>query len=163
MNRMQQYEENQPLPFASYPDDEVELQRPIWVGSNCRRGYGLDYIRKTHQSCCAYCGTDLTGQYDAWLTMVLDHAVPINVCKQLDIISNGWCRSLANAVLACVACNGFCNRYRAVSERRPETFREFRAMRDRIFVDRRRLILGRHKVEQGFYDGRVAGRSTPCS
>ncbi len=150
---MHPIEQCQSLPFASYPEEE--LKKPSWVGSNCRRGYGLDHILATHQNCCAYCGADLTGQYDAWLTMVLDHAVPISVCKKLDIISNGWCRSLANAVLACAACNGLCNRYRADSERRPETFQEFIALRDRIFVDRRRLILDKRKEERWFFDKKV--------
>jgi hypothetical protein len=88
--------------------------------------------------------------------MVLDHVVPISVCKKLNIISNGFCRSLANAVLACAACNGFCNRYSAVDERRPETFQEFIALRDRIFIKRRRGILDARKKEEDCYNKQKA-------
>ena len=145
-----------PLPFESYPKDEKAMQQRAWKGGNCRLGYGQDYVQITRNRKCAYCGADLFDCYERWLTMVLDHVVPVSVCKQLDIISNGWCRSLANAVLACAACNGFCNHYKPQKTIKPETFQKFLVMRDEIFLDRKDLILRRRKEEEGRYNKQKA-------
>jgi 5-methylcytosine-specific restriction endonuclease McrA len=95
-------EETFALPFDSYPSAEQELLKPIWLGSNCRHQYGLEYMLLTRQHCCAYCKVDLIAQYDAWLTMVLDHVIPQSVCLKLGI-NPTWTWSLANAVLSCGA------------------------------------------------------------
>jgi hypothetical protein len=145
-----------PLPFTTYPTDETELLKTVWVGGNCRRGYGLKFIEKTHQTSCAYCNMPLTKCYDSWLTMVLDHVVPVSVCVG-NSIRLDFCRSLANTVLACAACNGFANRYKPSSgQRQINTFREFLELRDEIFLERREKIQQKHKGERAFFDDKVA-------
>jgi DNA-directed RNA polymerase subunit N (RpoN/RPB10) len=146
---------NLPLPFVTYPNDEMELRKTVWIGSNCRHEYGLKFIQKTHQNCCAYCGRVLTKDYYAWLTMVLDHVVPVSVCDDFNV-KQEFCRSLANTVLACGACNGFDNRYRPSAKRQITTFQEFLSLRDEIFIDRRERIQKKHKEERDFFEREVA-------
>jgi 5-methylcytosine-specific restriction endonuclease McrA len=146
-----------PWPFDTYPKDHEELKKPAWVGSNCRRGYGMEHLRKTGQSHCAYCGASFY-KFKTWLTMALDHVVPVSVCEDLDIIKNGWCRSLANSVLACDACNEFCNRYTTDKKDRPATFEKFLELRNEIFTERKTLILKRRADEKDFFLREVAGR-----
>lgn len=144
-----------PLPFITYPKEEVELRRSIWIGSNCRHDYGLKFIQKTHQDCCAYCGRALTKDYYAWLTMALDHVAPVSVCEDLHIPQE-FCHSLANTVLACAACNGFDNHYRPSARRQITTFQEFLSIRDEIFIDRKERIQKKHRVEKDFFAKEVA-------
>jgi len=143
------------LPFSTYPNREDELRKSIWTGGNCRHEYGLKFIQETHQTCCAYCGKPLTESYDAWVTMVIDHVVPVSVCKGLNIQME-FCRSLANMVLACATCNGFDNRYRLTSERKVSTFREFLVLRDEIFIARRERIQRKHESEKKFFAENIA-------
>ncbi|MGD1062126.1 MAG: HNH endonuclease signature motif containing protein [Terracidiphilus sp.] len=144
-----------PLPFANYPKDEAKLRKSIWIGSNCRHEYGLKFIQVTRQNCCAYCRTPIATDYNAWLTMVIDHAVPVSVCKNLKIPPE-FCRSLANMVLACAACNGFDNRYKPSFEPRDATFQEFLAFRDRVFIERLERIRERRKKErEDFFEKKV--------
>jgi 5-methylcytosine-specific restriction endonuclease McrA len=157
MERTLPDERNQPLPFITYPKDEAELRKSIWIGANCRHEYGLKFIQKTHQSCCAYCGKPLTKCYDAWVTMVLDHVVPLSVCEDEDFgIKPEFCWSLANAVLACTTCNGFDNQYKPSSKRQIKTFQEFLNLRDEIFVKRRERIQEKHKEEKAFFEREIA-------
>lgn len=146
---------DQVLPFDTYPKEEDGLLKSIWVGGNFRHGYGLKFIRITGQNRCAYCGAPIS-QFNTWLTMTLDHAIPISVCKKLGIKME-WCRSLANVVLACGACNGFCNRYKAPADTLcPETFTDFLALRNKIFLDRKRCIKERRSDEENFFDKEIA-------
>ncbi len=145
---------NSCLPFSTYPNKEDELRKSIWTGSNCRHEYGLKFIQETHQTCCAYCGKPLTESYHAWVTMVIDHVVPVSVCRSLNIQME-FCRSLANMVLACATCNGFDNRYKLTSERKVSTFQEFLVLRDEIFIARRERIQNKHKKEHEFFESKV--------
>ena len=155
MTPLPSIDHDQSLPFDSYPKEENELLKSIWGGGNFRHGYGLKFIQKTGQNRCAYCGA-LISQFNTWLTMTLDHAIPISVCKKLDI-EMAWCRSLANAVLACGACNGFCNRYKAPADTlRPETFTDFRALRNKIFLDRKHCIEKRRIDEEKHFNKEIA-------
>jgi DNA-directed RNA polymerase subunit N (RpoN/RPB10) len=150
---MEQTRANQELslPFITYPKDEEELRKSIWVGSNCRHEYGLKFIQITNQNRCAYCDRPLTDDYYAWVTMVLDHVVPQSVCDALGIKPE-WCWSLANAVLACAACNGFDNRYKLSSKLQIATFQEFLNLRDDIFIKRKERIQKKHEEEKEFYE-----------
>jgi len=101
---------------------------------------------------CAYCGLDFSARFEDWLTMVLDHVVPQSVCKRAGIkLELVW--SYSNTVLACVACNGFCNRYKP-QENYPESISlsEFYDLRDRIFQERKKLIMERRNEEQKFFE-----------
>jgi hypothetical protein len=96
------------IPFDSYPGEGRELLG-LAKGSNCRREYGPQFMRLTGQKRCASCETDLTAAYETWLAMVLDHVVSASVCLPMGIPIE-WCEDFSNTVLACGACNGFCNR-----------------------------------------------------
>jgi hypothetical protein len=65
------------MPFDSYPGGGKELLGKL-RGSDgtSRRGYGLDFQRRTGQSSCAYCGSNLVENYVHWLLMSIDHVVP---------------------------------------------------------------------------------------
>jgi hypothetical protein len=155
MTSLPSIDQDQTLPFHTYPKDENELLKSIWVGNNFRHEYGLKFIQKTQQNRCAYCGACIS-EFSNWLTMTLDHAIPISVCRKLGIKME-WCRSLANAVLACGACNGFCNRYKAPADAFcPETFTDFLVLRNKIFLDRKRCIEKRRSDEEKHFDKEIA-------
>jgi len=141
------------LPFNSYPGGGRQRLGPP-KGSNCRREYGPQFMRLTGKTHCAYCDTDFTAAYEIWLTMVLDHVIPASVCLSMHIPSE-WCEDFSNTVLACAACNGFCNRYSLPIGIVPPITREaFYDLRDRIFCERKKLIAERHKEEREFFKGR---------
>ncbi len=88
--------------------------------------------------------------------MALDHVVPVSVCKDWSIPPE-FCRSLANAVLTCAACNGFDNRYKpSFDKRQITTFQEFLTLRGEIFIERRERILKKHEEEKEFFKEKVA-------
>jgi hypothetical protein len=137
-------------PFAKYPGDGTRLLGPV-TGANCRRGYGLQFFQLTGIGSCAYCGTNLAGSYNAWLTIVLDHAVPESVGQALKIRED-WLEDLSNRVLACGACNTFDNRYEpSFRARRPTNLKEFFTLRNRVFLDRKTRILRCHEHERAFF------------
>lgn len=138
------------LPFANYPDQGRKLLGPV-SGGNCRYGYGLKFQRLTRQDHCAYCGLDLVSTYENWLTMALDHVIPDNVCKSMGV-SEEWNQDYSNRVLCCTACNTFGNRYKPTSVKIPKTLEEFYDLRDKIFAERKALILERHKKEHLFFE-----------
>jgi len=138
------------LPFIAYPHHGRQLLGPA-KGDTCRRGYGLAFMQKTGQTACGYCGLDFAASYENWLTMALDHVVPVSVCRALNLPLE-WQEDCVNKVLACAACNGFRNRYQpsgpVVS---PSNLEDFCDLRDRIFVERKKLIAASHEQERGFF------------
>jgi hypothetical protein len=141
-----------PLPFAAYPGGGRSLLG-VPRGDVCRRGYGLDFIRRTGQRACAYCSLNFTLEFEHWL-VVVDHVVPTSVCKELGI-PVAWREDCANKVVACSACNGYRNRYRpSVPPVPPQTLEEFLDLRDRIFAERREPILTARAEEAGFFASR---------
>jgi hypothetical protein len=67
-------------------------------------------------------------------------------------IPDEWCWDYSNSVLACAACNGFCNRYKAsLDGDRVISLDEFYDTRDRIFLERKELISARHDEERKFF------------
>ena len=139
------------LPFAAYPGGGREQlkRRPGW---NTRHSDAPEFMRLTRMTSCAYCGTSLTARFEDWLTTALDHVVPVSVCKSLKI-DPAWVWNYSNTVLTCGACNGFCNRYRPeVDCSAPTTLAEFYDLRDRIFRERRKLIVARRAQERVFFE-----------
>jgi len=137
--------------FATYPGGGREQlkQRP---GINTRHADAPEFMRITGVKNCAYCGLDLTARFEDWLTMVLDHVVPQSVCKNMEI-KGSWVRDYSNAVLACCACNGFCNRYKPKEAcAAPTSLSEFYDLRDKIFFERRNLILARRDKERTYFE-----------
>lgn len=130
-------------PFDDYPGAGRDLLGRVG-GANCRHEYGLRFVRKTGQTKCAYCGVDFAGSYETWLTMALDHVVPTSVCRALGI-KDKWADDCINKVLTCSACNSFRNRY-SLPDEPPigEDLTAFLDLRDRVFAERKALILERH-------------------
>jgi hypothetical protein len=118
-----QKDEIEPLPFDTYPSGGRTLLGKV-SGDNCRKGYGLRFLELTGQTRCAYCGLDLVGKYEHWLTMALDHVVPDSVCKSWGL-SQIWKEDYSNRVLCCTACNTFGNRYRPTGVDCPLTLEAF--------------------------------------
>ena len=142
------------LPFETYPGGGKTLLGPT-PGDNCRHGYGLVLMKKTGQTCCAYCGLDFAASYENWLQMAVDHVVPISVCGSLSI-SPLWYEDCTNKVLACAACNGFDNRYKQPEvDTCPTSLDEFYALRDRIFRERTARIAERHRLERDYFERRL--------
>jgi len=139
------------LPFESYPHHGRVLLGSVG-GDNCRRGYGLQFMQRTGQTRCAYCGVDFTASYEIWLTMALDHVVPASVGKGM-CIPLEWTEDCASKVLACAACNSFHNRYKPPSSILcPKNLEEFFNLRDAIFLERKGLIAARHISEREFFE-----------
>ena len=142
-----------PLPFASYPEGGRALLGRV-KGANCRHEYGLKFMRKTGQTCCAFCGLDFAATYQNWLQMALDHVVPTRT-GTAKYIPAEWLDDSSNKVLACAACNGFRNRYKlSEAEVCPTTLEGFYDLRDRVFAERKTLVMESHQREQTFFDGK---------
>lgn len=140
----------EPLPFEDYPFHGHKLLGRVY-GDNCRHGYGLQFMRLTKQTKCAYCGLDLTSTYENWLSMALDHVVPNSTCLSWGL-SEDWREDYSNRVLSCTTCNTFGNRYIPQGFQCPTSLEAFYSVRDAIFIERRRNILDRHRQEREFFD-----------
>lgn len=142
------------LPFDTYPGKGRILLK-MRSGLNTRDKDAPEFIRLTRATHCVYCGEDMLGDFYHWLTIALDHVVPITVCKAIGI-DESWCWDYANCVLSCGACNGFCNRYKPSTECAPShpTLAEFLDLRDRIFRERYELIRARREQAQVHYRSR---------
>lgn len=134
-------------PFDQYPAGGRQLLGKS-KGSNCRHEYGLEFMRLTGQHCCAYCERDLTVGFETWVTMALDHVVPVSVCKAAGIAEQ-FCEDLANTVLACGACNGLDNRFQPSVTVDPH--RSIFDLRDAIFAERKARIKVRREQEEQFF------------
>jgi hypothetical protein len=89
--------------------------------------------------------------YENWLTMALDHVIPHSTCLAWEL-PDEWREEQSNRGLCCATCNTFGNRYAPLEFERPSTLDEFFDIRDAIFVERKRIILERHRIERAFYD-----------
>jgi hypothetical protein len=140
-------------PFDEYPGKGIELLGRV-KGANCRHEYGLKFMKQTGQTKCAYCGLDFTESYNNWVTMALDHVIPASVCKTLDIKIK-WSDDSANKVLACSACNSYCNRYKPEEQlSKLESEVEFFKLRDEIFEKRKAKIDERRQQEIKFFNAK---------
>lgn len=138
------------LPFNAYPDGGRKpiKRRP---GFNTRHHDAPEFMKLTGVRHCAYCGLDFTASFENWLTMVFDHVVPQSVCRNMKI-ANELVWDYSNHVLACAACNSYCNRYKPKEEcAAPITPTEFYNLRDDIFDARRNLILPAREAEEKFF------------
>ena len=141
------------MPFDAYPH---RGRRPIGrlTGNNCRHEYGLRLQKLIGLNKCAYCGLNFVDTYDHWLMMAVDHIVPTHAGKELGITAD-WLEDYWNTVLCCSACHEFGNLSPLETDlTRPETSEEFIALRDRLFVERKRYVLLSHEHELAFFDER---------
>jgi hypothetical protein len=141
------------MPFDAYPH---RGRRPIGrlAGTNCRREFGLKLQRLIGLNKCAYCGLSLIDTYDHWLMMSVDHIVPQHAGKELGI-SEDWLEDYWNTVLCCSACEAFGNLSPLEAEVTPvDNGEDFIALRDGIFVERKKFILLSHEQDLAFFDTR---------
>lgn len=144
------------LPFGQYPmRGRGFLGPPPQGDGSCRRGYGRAVFNLCGTAC-VYCGHELGDSYEAWLGISIDHVIPTETVKRLGY-SGDWVRDLSNLVTSCRACNEFLNGYR-VTDAPPTTPEGFFDLRDRAFVEKRQLMLGRHDRERAWYENWLASR-----
>lgn len=89
--------------------------------------------------------------------MVLDHVIPQSVCARLKCAGNltpqGLTWGYSNAVLACSACNGFCNRFDGGDlVRTLESTDDFFALRERYYLERKEVVRVRRLVEKLWFE-----------
>lgn len=143
----------QDLPFSNYP---YGGRKPLGRrrGLITRTVDGPEFMRITGTRHCAYCGLDMTKCYKDWLTMALDHVVPVSVCTKMGICVE-WVWDYSNCVLACGACNGFCNRYQPQTDCSiPPDLPRFYDLRDRIFRERYLRVAERSESERLFFESK---------
>ena len=140
-------------PFERYPGGgRVPLGRPRNT-SDSRRGYGLEVIRLSGSSLCAYCGVDLLSDYYRWLLLQVDHVVPRSVA-QVHRIDKVLCEDFINLVLACSGCNGLENQYSVPIEGGGIwTIENFVNFREKVFAARFAKIAVRRSNELAFFQG----------
>jgi len=139
------------LPFTHYPHQGRQLLGRV-KGANAKHEYGLQFMKVTGQTRCAYCGMDFTASYENWVQMALDHVVPTSAGKVISI-NPDWLEDSASKVLACMTCNGYDNRF-SLSEDKTclETLEDYFDLRDRVFSERKKRIENRHQEERRFFD-----------
>jgi len=142
-------------PFERYPEAGGKLL-PNRQGLQSRRVDCAEYIRLTGITYCVYCRLDFT-IFENWLNMVLDHVIPQSDCARMEcsggISPQNLTWSYSNAVLACSACNGFCNRFKGEDLGRAlESTDDFFALRERYYVQRYEAVRIRRLVEKLWFD-----------
>jgi hypothetical protein len=146
------------LPFESYPGGGRKLLGHV-KGANCRHEYGLQFMKVTGQTKCAYCSMDFTESYDNWLQMALDHVVPSGVGKAKGIDKDGctnWLDDSSSKVLACATCNTLDNRHALTdSEFCPSSVEDYFDLRDRVFSRRKTIVWRKRLAERRFFEGNV--------
>jgi 5-methylcytosine-specific restriction endonuclease McrA len=151
----EQKEENESLlPFASYPGGGRRLTGKFLTNGPSRTFAGLNLMKFTRQTRCAYCRLDFL-QYANWLIMCVDHVVPSGYIKE-NGINTEWEHDYANLVLACAPCNGFDNRYKPRFPPQPlETPEQFLSFRDQVFVERRANVLALRESQRSIFQAQV--------
>ena len=135
------------LPFDSYPHGGRALLGRA-KGANCRHAYGLQFMRITRQTCCAYYDMDFAGDYKTWLQMALDHVVPTKAGLAKGITAQ-WLDDCRSTVLARAACNTFQNRFELnEGELYPTTSDEYFDLSDRVFISRAEKVSRSHEQER---------------
>ncbi len=121
-------------------------------GETARRHYGLHLMKTCGLRHCAYCGLDLTSTFHNWLSLVVDHVVPLRQAVRLGIPMDLY-DDLFNCVLSCNTCNTFDNHFVVDSE--PQelwTIRQFTELRNTIFGVRKERIAVKYSKEREFYE-----------
>lgn len=139
-------------PLSHYDCTKIVKPEPADNG-NCRHGYGKPIVAHWGASC-AYCGKDMASSYDAWLSLSVDHVVPVCALKDCGPNRDRWIESLANRVPCCRACNEFLNGYRVDADRAAEVVDDssFLTLRSAVLSEKRERALARHQTERAAYE-----------
>jgi hypothetical protein len=136
------------LPFTRYSGGgRVSLGKPRQGDLTARHGYGPPVFEQCGYAC-VYCGLDMAASFEAWLQLSVDHVVP----RQMK--DRGYpaqlVEDLTNLVTCCRACNDFGNRFTVV-DAAPTSDAAFFDLRDRVFRERKAMILARRVQERAIY------------
>ena len=94
----------------------------------------------------------------------LEGVTGVSTALVFNRISKEWLEDYWNTVLCCSACDFFGNPFALGPEVAcPESAEEFLALRDRIFIERKRTILASHEEELAFFDSRPEMVFSPTS
>jgi hypothetical protein len=136
------------LPFARYQGGgRTPLGRPTQGDLTARHGYGPPVFEQCGYGC-AYCGLDMAASFENWLQLSVDHVVPRQMAGRgfdAELVED-----ITNLVTCCRACNDFGNRY-TVPDGPPASAEAFYDLRDRVFAERRAMILAKREQERAVF------------
>lgn len=149
--------ESESTPFDQYPIENPELFA-IRKIINTREHNAPEFIRLTGLKKCAYCELDLSC-FNNWVNVQLDHVIPKHMYFELSKVPNfpsAWIVSYANMVLACSACNGFCNRNKQTIPLDGEIDkRKFMSLVKEVFLERKKNIYQKRIHAELFFINKV--------
>lgn len=137
------------LPFGRYEGGgRQRLGKPRQGNATARSGYGPPVFDQCGYRC-VYCCLDMAAAFEYWLQLSVDHVIP----RQM--MDRGYepalVEDITNLVTCCRACNDFGNRY-LVAEAPPATDAAFYDLRDRVFRERKAMIVAKRLEENRIYD-----------
>jgi hypothetical protein len=144
-------------PFDTYPEGGRSLLGPVSDLSDYRYSNAADMQSKTGQTCCAYCGADLTDSFDHWLLSSVERVVPVRQAAQMGVPPE-YRRDAINTVLVCLVCSGLSGNYYVPEswqkKRKITDIEDFLTLRDKVFEDRKRRLNERRDREREYYQFR---------
>ena len=148
------------LPFPLYEGGgRKPLGKPKQGDMTARHGYGPPVFKQCGYTC-VYCGLDMAASFENWLQLSVDHVVPRQM-KDAGF-DPALVEDVTNLVTCCRACNDFGNRY-TVSGEPPATTDAFYDLRDRVFTERKAMILAKRDQERAIFARLpVAGPDRPA-
>ena len=136
------------LPFARYEGaGRRRLGRPRQGDLTARHGYGPPVFDQCGYQC-VYCGLDMRATFENWLQLSVDHVVPRQMVKAgyaADLIED-----ITNLATCCRACNDLGNQF-VVTDAPPTTDARLYSLRDRVFTERRTMILAKREQERAIF------------
>jgi 5-methylcytosine-specific restriction endonuclease McrA len=139
------------LPFEKYPHGGNQLLKTP-KGDSARRGYGVPTFNIDCGYVCVYCGFEMSYDYSTWLSISVDHVIPAgNKMTPWASDRKSWIENRINLVTCCRACNEFLNQY-PCNDPMPNALDEFVKIRDKVFREKKKKALGRHRKEREWYE-----------
>jgi len=136
------------LPFTRYEGGgRALLGKPRQGDMTARHGYGPPVFEQCGYAC-VYCGLDMAASFEGWLQLSVDHVIPHQMTKPG--YPAALVEDITNLVTCCRACNDFGNRY-TVNAPAPASEAEFYDLRDKVFAERKAMILRRREEERAYY------------
>ena len=138
-------------PFDRYEKGgRTPLGRPKQGDLTARHGYGPPVFTQCGYAC-VYCGLDMAATFENWLQLSVDHVVPRQMAAVWAAAPTAkLVEDITNLATCCRACNDFGNRY-TVSGEPPATDDAFYDLRDRVFTERKAMILAKRDQERAIY------------
>ncbi len=136
------------LPFDRYEGGgRKPLGRPRQGDMTARHGYGPPVFEQCGYTC-VYCGLEMGASFENWLQLSVDHVIPRQM-KNAGF-DPALVEDITNLVTCCRECNDFGNRY-TVSGEAPATYAAFYDVRDRVFSERKAMILAKREQERAIF------------